>query len=154
MHCEDSQLLKHHGCTAAEDTAGKVPQHWIPPLPQKPQTLHIMPATERKRRRERKEGDGISRGKGGMRKTRERGVKVGESKDRKEVWKRGKARCALAGCQNKQGSDIINLRPSRSTIWRLRLRLAGLSTADWAPAWSESGRPGGTQHTEGGFSCV
>lgn len=35
--------------------------------------------------------------------------------------KRGKARCALAGSQNKQGSDIINLRPSRSTIWRLRL---------------------------------
>lgn len=52
VHCEDSQLLKHHGCTTAEDTVGKVPQRWIPPLPQKPQTLHIMPVTERKRTRE------------------------------------------------------------------------------------------------------
>lgn len=34
---------------------------------------------------------------------------------------RGKARCALASGQNKQWSDIINLRPSRSSIWRLRL---------------------------------
>ena len=59
---------------------------------------------------------------------------------------RGKARCTLAPSQHKQGSDIINLRPSRSTIWRLWLRLAGLSSALWAAAWSESGRPGGTEH--------
>lgn len=38
---------------------------------------------------------------------------------------RGKARCALAGRQHKQPSDIINLRPSRSSIWRLRFGLAG-----------------------------
>lgn len=62
---------------------------------------------------------------------------------------RGKARCALEDCQNKQESDIINLRPSRSTIWRLRLdeqasarrtghqrgaravALVGLSTESW-----------------------
>ena len=56
MHCEDSQLLKHHSCTAAEDTAGKVPRHWIPPLPQKPQTLHIMPATERKEKEREERG--------------------------------------------------------------------------------------------------
>lgn len=55
VHCEDSQLLKHHSCTAAEDAAGKVPHYWIPSLPQKPQTLHIMPATERKRREERRQ---------------------------------------------------------------------------------------------------
>jgi len=53
---------------------------------------------------------------------------------------RGKARCALAGCQNKQGSDIINLRPSRSTIWRLRL------DEQASVPRSESGWPGGTQH--------
>lgn len=32
---------------------------------------------------------------------------------------RGEARCTLAAGQNKQRSDIINLRPSRFTIWRL-----------------------------------
>lgn len=63
LHCEDSQLLKHHSCTVAEDTAGKVPRHWIPPLPQKPQTLHIMPAIERKRREERRRRGTARRGR-------------------------------------------------------------------------------------------
>lgn len=64
LHCEDSQLLKHHSCTVAEDAAGKVPRHWIPPLPQKPQTLHIMPAIERKRREERRRRGAARRGEG------------------------------------------------------------------------------------------
>lgn len=85
VHCEDSQLLKHRGCTAAEDTAGKVPQQWIPPLPQKPQTLHVMPATERKRQREeRGRQDQSEVGEGWENeKIREHRVKVGESKGRR-----------------------------------------------------------------------
>lgn len=63
LHCEDSQLLKHHSCNVVEDGAGKVPRHWIPPLPQKPQTLHIMPAIERKRREERRSQGAARRGR-------------------------------------------------------------------------------------------
>lgn len=63
LHYEDSQLLKHHSCTVAEDAAGKVPRHWIPPLPQKPQTLHIMPAIERKGREERRRRGAARRGR-------------------------------------------------------------------------------------------
>lgn len=63
LYCEDSQLLKHHSCTVAEDAAGKVPRHWIPPLPQKPQTLRIMPAIERRRREGRRRRGAARRGR-------------------------------------------------------------------------------------------
>lgn len=63
-----------------------MPQQWIPPLPQKPQTLHVMPATERER--ERKEGDRISQGRGRDEKIRKHRVKVGESKVRRRYGAR------------------------------------------------------------------
>lgn len=91
VHCEDSQLLKHHSCTVAEDAAGKVPRHWIPPLPQKPQTLHIMPAIERKRGEERRRRGAARRGRDEKKeKIRECRGEVEESKDRRRYGREGK----------------------------------------------------------------
>lgn len=103
LRWEDSQLLKHHSCTAAEDAAGKVPRHWIPPAPTKTtDTPYYASHREKKGREERRRRGAGRRGRDEKRRKEKRAPRRSRGRGKTEGGKEERESPVRLGPKPKQ----------------------------------------------------